>query len=333
MKMEKNTARSIIILLLSFSVCFTTCADKSVPGPDLAQTESVTVDRPGPAHLPQEQPKPYTLGVDDILHISVWGRPDLNKEGPIDSDGAIFVPLAGRVPAEGLTLIEFQKELTARLVKYIRDPQVDVLIKEYRSRRYYVLGHVKQPGILAGRGDTTLVDAVGMAGGLVEDANLAEAFLVRRETVIPIDFRALFRRGDLSQNVLIKKGDLVFIPSSATLRVYVLGEVNTPKVVIMPDGRLFLGEAIAEAGGFREEYAYKSAITVVRGGLADPIVYTVNYRDVLRGRAPDSFVLEPGDIVFVPATGLTKWQRAMDQILPNLSSIIVDAAAIQSLSQ
>ncbi|MDP8255990.1 MAG: SLBB domain-containing protein [Candidatus Alcyoniella australis] len=320
-----------IILVVLLTLC--SCAKNVGPDSQTAEQPLISVERPGASALPPTQAGPYTLGLDDLLLITVYGREELLKEGPIDPDGAIFVPLVGRVPAAGLTVVELQIELTALLAHFLRDPQVDVQIIEYRSRKFFVLGEVLQPGVFAGRGETTLIEAVGLAGGLTQDANLSEAFLVREDSVVPVDFRALFRGGETGRNLPVQRGDLIYVPSASTLRVYVLGEVNLPTVVVMRHGRLTLAEAIAEAGGFNENYAYKSGVQVVRGGLAEPTVYTVNFRDVLRGRQLDRFDLEPGDIVFVPATGLTKWERAMQQLLPNLSRIIVDAAAAQSLVQ
>ena len=125
---------------------------------------------------------------------------------------------------------------------------------------------------------------------------------------------------------------MIFLPSIDDAKVFVLGEVNHAMSVPMLHRRMTLSEAIAEAGGFNEITAYKRGIKIIRGGLANPQVFTVNYEDILRGRRPDVAYLRNGDIVFVPAGGLTKWDRVLGQLLPNLSRIVVDAAAVDSLT-
>ena len=130
----------------------------------------------------------------------------------------------------------------------------------------------------------------------------------------------------------LEDGDVVYIPSIDISRVYVLGEVLRPAAVPIRTGKITVAEAIAEAGGFNEITAYKSAIKIIRGSLYNPEVYTLNFKEVIKGKQADLAVLKPGDIVYVPSSGLTKWDRVLGQILPSLSRIVVDATAIDSLT-
>ena len=89
----------------------------------------------------------YRVGPSDVLEISVWGEPDLNKTIPVSSDGIINFPLLGNVNVAGMTVKEIEQKITGLLGKdYLVDPQVYVSIKEYNSQKVIVLGEVKKPG-------------------------------------------------------------------------------------------------------------------------------------------------------------------------------------------
>jgi polysaccharide export outer membrane protein len=273
----------------------------------------------------------YRLGPDDLLRIAVWNRPDLSKEGRVRTDGQFFMPLVGNVQADGLTVAQLQAKLREALGEVLRDPQVDVEVMEYASKIYYVFGQTIKPGAYPVKATTTVLEGVATAGGPTDKANLGASYLIRGGTVVPVDFHALFERGDISQNLLLADGDILYLPSMDDAKVYVLGEVNNAAAVPMRTGRLRLSEAIALAGGFNELTAYKRSIKVVRGALSNPQVFTVDYTEILRGEKPDVAFLQSGDLVYVPSSGLTKWDRVLGQLLPNLSRIILDAASINSL--
>jgi polysaccharide export outer membrane protein len=136
----------------------------------------------------------------------------------------------------------------------------------------------------------------------------------------------------MENNVHLDDGDVIYVPSIDYARVYVLGEVLRPMAVPVRTGRISLAEAVAEAGGFNETTAYKSQIKIIRGGMADAQVFTVNFNDMVKGKVPDYAMLKPGDIVYVPSSGLAKWDRVMGLIMPSLSRIIIDAAAINAMT-
>ena len=336
MNKDRNSEhrRSARAILLSIAACLGlllgACASTETL-PETAPPEFAPVEKTAPTAI-DEGPRQYRIGSKDVLSIQVYRREDLTKETPVRDDGTIFIPLAGQVRAEGKTVTELAAELTARLAPFVREPQVDVIVVEHLSKTFSVLGEVRQPGVYPLREDTRLLEGIGLGGGLAETANLTGAYLVRGGIVQPVNFYGLFRRGDVSQNVYLEDKDFVYVPSRAELRVYVLGEVREAGIVQVTEGRLTVMEAIAAAGGFDERTAYKSNVKVIRGGLADPQVMTLDLKDALRGKAIEDVTLEVGDIVFVPASAITKWDRVLGQLLPNFSRIIVDAAAIQSLN-
>jgi polysaccharide biosynthesis/export protein len=275
----------------------------------------------------------YKIGADDVLRLNIWMRPDLSKDGVVRDDGTFFVPLAGNVPVADLSLAEAQETIRLALSKYLREPQVDLEVKEYQSQLFFANGLFTHPGSYPIRGTTTVLEGISNAGGVAENGNLQGAYLVRKGKVVPIDFVSLFTRGAMSQNIPLADGDLIYVPSIETARVYVLGEVLRPTGVPVRTGKITLGQAIVDAGGFNETTAYKRGVKIIRGGLGSGEVTEVNFQDVIKGKRPDLMLLEPGDIVYVPASGLAKWDRVMGQILPNLSRIVVDAAAIDAMNR
>ncbi len=115
----------------------------------------------------------YRLGAHDLLHVSVFGVPDLSRDVRISPTGEISLPLAGNVVAAGKTVPELQTAIAARLAEsYLQHPQVSVFVKEYASQRITLQGALNNPGIYPVMGKTSLLQAVAMAGGL---APLAEA--------------------------------------------------------------------------------------------------------------------------------------------------------------
>lgn len=346
MRVKRACFLGILFILLLFGVTGCKTAGSPDPTTDPAADESLWADAVDPAedqalreqakslvHRIRQRRTEYLLGPEDQLRITVWNRPDLSKETRIRPDGVIFIPLVGNIQADGLTVAQLQETIKKKLARILREPQVDVEIIEYGSKVYYVLGQVTKPGMYPVTATSSVLEAVAISGGPTEKANLGGATLLRGGMVVPIDFYSLFQQGDISQNLMLADGDIIYLPSIDDARIFVLGEVNQAAAVPMRSRRMTLSEAIAAAGGFNELTAYKRAVKIIRGNLANPRVYTVNYDEILRGERPDLAFLQNGDIVYVPSSGLTKWDRVLGQLLPNLSRIVVDAAAIDSLTR
>ncbi len=121
----------------------------------------------------------YTIGPQDVLNIEVWDNPDLSREVTVSLKGAISFPLIGKLQVEGFTTEKLQGLLLARLADgYLIDPQITVTVKEYNSKKIFVLGEVKKPRDYPFSRATTLVELISIAGGLTEDAG-QEAFILR----------------------------------------------------------------------------------------------------------------------------------------------------------
>jgi polysaccharide export outer membrane protein len=256
----------------------------------------------------ESQEGDYRIAKEDELEISVYGDKDLVKTQLVRPDGKIAFPLVGEVRAAGITSEELKATLMEGLAKYLRNPRVTVLVTKYSSKPVYVLGEVKKPGFLSLSPKGTVLEAISRAEGLADTADLQGAFLVRDEQIVTVNFESLFRHGDYSQNLALQPRDVIYIPSIAARKLYVLGEVKTPQVLIFKPGMTVI-ESVAAAGGLTKD-AIAKEIVLIRGGLTDPHIVKVDFEAITeKGELAKNLPLQQNDIVYVPKTMLVTAER------------------------
>ncbi len=270
----------------------------------------------------------YRIGPNDILTVVIYKYPELTRSVTVRDDGSIFLPLAGPVKVAGFTISEAQARITDAFAKVIQNPQISVEIEKYQSRRFYVLGAVMKPGVYPLDRPTTVVQALSIAGGIAESAKLSEAYMLRENRVVPVNFQRLLEEGDVRYNIYLSDNDVIYIPSAIDQKVFVLGDVRNPGVVPIVMGRLTLAEAIARCGGFALGARWDN-LRIIRGGLRNPKLIRVNFERALDGDVAYNFLLKSGDIVFVSDTVLGKWNKILQQLLPTLSAILTGGTVAQ----
>jgi polysaccharide export outer membrane protein len=158
----------------------------------------------------------YLLQPGDMLEISVWKEPDLQREVLVHPDGAISFPLVGTVMVKDRTVQDVNKLLATRLEKFIPDPVVTVNIKQMSGNRIYVVGKVLKPGEFLSNRNVDVMQAIGMAGGLNPFAEGGEILILRRvngeQRSIPFDYDSVVEGKNLTQNILLEPGDVVVVP-------------------------------------------------------------------------------------------------------------------------
>jgi protein involved in polysaccharide export with SLBB domain len=168
------------------------------------------------------------------------------------------------------------------------------------------MGRLNSPGLYPLSQPTTLLEAISLAGGLFtsrfsgsteELADLSNSFVLRGGEMLPINFLNLMKQGDMSQNIYLEDGDYVYLPSSLSQSVQVLGAVVQSKSIGYKD-KMTLVAAIANAKGPRRD-AYLSKILIIRGSKIEPKVAVVDLKAILSGNAPN-VELRPFDIIWVP---------------------------------
>lgn len=247
----------------------------------------------------------YQIGAKDLLEISVFEVPELNITVRVSENGLISLPLLGEVKAEGMNRADLEKQIAARLEKnFLKNAQVTIFIKEFQSKKISVMGAVRNPGMHDLIGRQSLLQIISMAGGLSEQAS-DTVVIFRQFKDVPgqslvIKLDDIFLKANPKYNIPIFSGDIINVPGSQFLDIYVFGQVKTPGAVRMKKGsdEVTLLRAIAQAGGFSDRARRgKVMITRTENGMEKKI--NIDVKDILSGGRKD-FVLQAFDVVFVP---------------------------------
>ena len=340
-----------ILMTLTISACSSTLGSHQMPVQPPVKPESNAAKINPPSMTPDEQIEKLqtiaasdkfipTLGRGDLLNVSVYDEPDLTINAiPVRPDGRISFPLVGDVMTEGLTVSELNNELTKRLSRFILSPKVSVIVQEFNSQQFTIFGEVVKPGVYPLKTDISITEALAGAGGLnkgqfratsVELADLTHAFIARKGEVLPVDFVRLIRQGDLRYDISLQSGDYIYIPSGLSKEVYILGEVNKPMLFAFREN-MPMSRTLAQAEGFTPDADLKR-IHILRGSLHNPSVMMIDFKEVLAGNARE-VALQPGDIVYVPPTGLTSFARVIDKIVPTIQALQVGIILGQTVSE
>jgi polysaccharide export outer membrane protein len=162
----------------------------------------------------------YRVGPLDTLNIVVWRNPDLSGTVQVRPDGRISTPLVQDLLAAGRTPGEIAHEVETTLSKYVREPNVTVLVTSFQgmyNEQIRIVGEATKPQSIPYRQDMTLLDVMIQAGGLTDFADGNAAVLVRGSEggkQYSVHLKDLLKRGDISANVDVKPGDVIIVPQS-----------------------------------------------------------------------------------------------------------------------
>lgn len=160
---------------------------------------------------------PYTVKPGDVLDVSVWKEPDLQREVLVRPDGGFSFPLTGEISSTGKSVQEIQTVLEERIEKYIPDPVVTVALRQIQGNKIYVLGKVNRPGPFIMTDAVDVMQALSLAGGTTPFAALNDIKVLRRATgeaqrAIPFRYGDVEKGRNLDQNIILKSGDIVVVP-------------------------------------------------------------------------------------------------------------------------
>jgi len=158
----------------------------------------------------------YRIGPGDQLSIEVWRDKDLARLVTVLPDGKVAYPMIGEVVAAGKTVAQLQKELEGKLSLYVKDAVITVEVRQVNSLQIYVLGRVKTPGRSLLTSNIDVLQALAIAGGPDQFAKLSRIMIFRREggktVMIPFDYDDVVAGKNLGSNILLRRGDVVFVP-------------------------------------------------------------------------------------------------------------------------
>jgi polysaccharide export outer membrane protein len=266
----------------------------------------------------------YRIGPEDLLEITLYNIPEAHgmerQVTPrtlivrVSHQGHITLPLAGEVEVKGLAVSGLEKKIREVYDKYIYNPQVGVLIKEFRQRAS-VIGAVQKPGVFELTGPKSVIELLAMAGGVSEKAG-SQVHIYRqqgkeRETHV-IDLAVLANKVGLINasnaamiNMPVEPGDMINVPEAGMF--FVDGAVHKPGSYAL--GRRYsLSQALATAGGVDVEL-YSSEISILRRRApGDMQTIALNLDDVMSGSVADPQI-QPDDVIVVPTSGAKYFVR------------------------
>ncbi|MBX9744415.1 MAG: polysaccharide biosynthesis/export family protein [Chlamydiales bacterium] len=271
--------------------------------------------------------EPYkdVIGEDDVLQIALYHpkRSDIvqavasigQSVGYRVVGGAVSLPDLPPICVAGLTLEAARQAIQACYQTQIQDMEVFVAYKDRMVGKVELAGMV-QISSVAVDGKIRLFDVLSKAK-VPPEANLFKSYLAREGQLISVDFYKLLKEGDMTQNVVMRGGDKVYIAEPSAASLMVMGEVGRERVIHLPHGFMSLRHVLAEAGGilFTGDRSY---IQVIRGNICQPKIYTLSWEHVIH-LPNDSLLLMPGDIVYVASKPITEWNRFISQLLPSFT--------------
>jgi polysaccharide export outer membrane protein len=252
----------------------------------------------------------YKVGGYDVLNITVYEEPDLSRNAVrVAADGYISFPLIGRLEVANLTTSEIEELISLKLAEqqYLLDAHVSVMVTDYNSKRFLILGAVTTPGSYSLKARERVLDGISRAGGIDSEQASRRAMIIRTENsdkqgehkvVVNIDLEDLLKRGNQISNIYLADKDVLYVPTAEYF--YIIGQVNKPGSYAIPDREITLVEAIGMAGGFtRIASRNKTRIIRVEEGVEKIIQVKVD-AITKAGKKIQDVVIQPNDVVVVP---------------------------------
>ncbi len=270
------------------------------------------------------QDEVYLIGTRDVLTLIIYAGGEEQHKGDmtVNAQGEINAPFIGSVRAKGLTISQLEVHILEPLTRdYFVSPEINIHVKEYHSLRYYIAGAVNAPGLYEMSSKATLMRLIVKAGGLLPvRGNVAYILRDSAEQVAgghdvtnllshrepkKADLKELLDKGDMSHDMLLQSGDVVYIPFEkeveAESNIYLEGEVRNPGVYKYQPGLTALNACIM-AGGFGR-FAAPNRARIIRKEGGRQVIIKIDLNEVKMGNIPD-IELKPGDLINVPETWL-----------------------------
>nr|WP_217486504.1 polysaccharide biosynthesis/export family protein [Acinetobacter seifertii] len=280
----------------------------------------------------------YHLSSGDVLSIQLWAYPEItppisnisNQESiqangyPIDQSGYIQFPLVGRYKAAGKTLAQVNRELHGQLGRFLKNPDVVVRVISYEGQRFSVQGSVTKGGqFFLSDQPVSVYTALGMAGGITNLGDNTYIQLIRNGITYNLNTIELEKAGYSLHKLLVQPNDTLYVSTRENQKVYIMGEAGKNQALPMRDQGMTLSDALGESQGLNPLSASASRIYVLRTNPNDRSteLYHLNLMSIGDFGLANQFKLRSNDIIYVDATGLTRWQRVVNQIIPFSSAL------------
>jgi polysaccharide export outer membrane protein len=287
--------------------------------------------------------KAYVIEPGDVLQIVVWDHPELSASmlpavplgaaggagvatSPlsqaqsgfeVDQSGMLQFPYAGKMQVAGLTPEQAHALLTKNLSHYLKNPKISLRMLSYRSKRVYLDGEVKAPGVQPINDiPMTLIEAINRSGGMLPTADQSRIIINRNGKTYHVNLPLLVQKGVDPSSIMLANGDVVRVLSRDESKIFISGEVTLPRALTMRNGRLSLNEALGESGGINPVSGDARQVYVIRRSTKESVVYQLDANEPGALAVAEGFELNPKDVVYVAATPLTNWNRTISALIP-----------------
>lgn len=161
----------------------------------------------------------YQMGLGDVIDIDFPLVPEFNQSVTVQPDGFISLKSAGDIHVQGLTSPETVEAIRAAYKNILHDPVLAITLKDFEKPYFTALGKVNKPGKYDLRGDTTVTQAIAIAGGLDDMAKHSQVLLFRhmdkdRIEIKTVDVKAMLKGGNMEEDFHLRPGDMIMVPKS-----------------------------------------------------------------------------------------------------------------------
>ncbi|MGC1310033.1 MAG: SLBB domain-containing protein [Phormidesmis sp.] len=286
----------------------------------------------------------YTLGPGDIVNVEIFQVSQYSGSSQVLIDGTLNLPLAGRVNVNGLTLEAASELISSRYGQYLKRPIITLSLSERRPLQIGIAGEIGRPGSYTIEQNNTqsarLSQLIETAGGISQAADLSRIQVSRPQIngepkILTVNLLALIKDGDLTQDLTLRDGDSVFVPTSQVplensaliadasfasdanqpINIAIIGEVYRPGPYTLEgnsggsnaNNPTTITNAIQVAGGIKPQADIRKVQVVRPTRSGTPQVFEADLWQLINaGDLQQDAILQAGDTVFVPvATALT----------------------------
>lgn len=275
----------------------------------------------------------YRLKPYDTISISLWAYPEItppnntntNNNGyQIDNNGFIQLPLVGRYKASGKTVAQITQELRNLFSRYLKQPDVIVRTLSYQSEAFSVQGNVLRGGqFYLNNQPISVYQALGLAGGITDKGDNTSIQLIRGGETFILNPLVLEQAGFSLHHLLLQANDTLYVGAKENQKIYVMGESGRNQAITLREQGMSLSDALGESLGINPISASAQRIYILRSDLAheQTNVYIMDLSQLGNFGLANQFAMHRNDIIYVDATGLARWQRVINQLLPFSTAI------------
>lgn len=211
-------------LVLLPALCVLGAQEKQQSHPDMVSSTQqpmavAPADQKNEGPVFQQRNARYQLCQGDIFDVTFPFTPEFNQTLTIQPDGYVALSGVGNLLVAGKTVPEATELLRQSYSKILHDPVINIILKDFQKPYFIASGELGHPGKYELRSDTTLTEAIAIAGGFTEDSKHSEVYLFRREAnnwveLKKIDVKRMFKEANLTEDVHLQPGDMIFVPQN-----------------------------------------------------------------------------------------------------------------------